>query len=56
MLRLRVQTEIAEGRGDPDHPNRIEVRTMNTIDRRILKESLRLMSELQQRMQLDYGR
>ncbi|MGB4117927.1 MAG: DUF294 nucleotidyltransferase-like domain-containing protein [Polaromonas sp.] len=56
MLRLRVQTDIAEGRGDPDHPNRIEVRSMNTIDRRILKESLRLMSELQQRMQLDYGR
>jgi CBS domain-containing protein len=56
MLRLRVQTDIAEGRGDPDHPNRIVVRTMNTIDRRILKESLRLMSELQQRMQLDYGR
>ncbi len=56
MLRLRVQTEIAEGRGDPDQPNRIVVRTMNTIDRRILKESLRLMGELQQRMQLDYAR
>jgi CBS domain-containing protein len=56
MLRLRVQTEIAEGRGDPDHPNRIVVRDMNTIDRRILKESLRLMHELQQRMDMDYGR
>jgi CBS domain-containing protein len=56
MLRLRVQTDIADGRGNPDEPNRIEVRSMNTIDRRILKESLRLLSELQQRMQLDYAR
>ena len=56
MLRLRIQTDAADGAGNSVHPNHIMVRSMTTIDRRILKESFRLMSELQQRMQLDYGR
>ncbi len=55
-LRLRVQMEIASGAGDPDQPNRVEVRSMNTIDRRILKESLRMLGLLQERMRLDYAR
>jgi CBS domain-containing protein len=56
MLRLRVQMEIARGAGDPDQPNRIAVRSMNTIDRRILKESLRMLRLLQERMRMDYAR
>ncbi len=56
MLRLRVQMEIASGAGNPDEPNRIEVRSMNTIDRRILKESLRMLGLLQERMRMDYAR
>ena len=56
MLRLRVQMEITSGAGDPDQPNRIEVRSMNTIDRRILKESLRMLGLLQERMRMDYAR
>jgi CBS domain-containing protein len=56
MLRLRVQMEIASGAGDPDQPNRMEVRSMNTIDRRILKESLRMLGLLQERMRMDYAR
>ena len=56
MLRLRVQMEIAGGAGNPDEPNRIEVRNMNTIDRRILKESLRMLGHLQERMRADYAR
>jgi CBS domain-containing protein len=56
MLRLRVQMEIASGAGNPDEPNRMEVRSMNTIDRRILKESLRMLGLLQERMRMDYAR
>ncbi|MFM7331476.1 MAG: DUF294 nucleotidyltransferase-like domain-containing protein [Brachymonas sp.] len=56
MLRLRVQMDIANGSGDPDQPNRIEVRRLNTIDRRILKESLRMLGLLQERMRMDYAR
>lgn len=53
MLRLRVQVE-----GPPDmaHPNRIRLDSLNDIDRRILKESLRVARELQQRLQLEYDR
>ena len=56
MLRLRVQMDIASGQGNPDEPNRIEVRRMNSIDRRILKESLRVLGLLQERMRMDYAR
>ncbi|NJS35355.1 MAG: hypothetical protein HC765_01255 [Brachymonas sp.] len=56
MLRLRVQMDIASGSGNPDEPNRIEVRRMNSIDRRILKESLRVLGLLQERMRMDYAR
>jgi CBS domain-containing protein len=59
-LRLRVQIDIAlgtpDGLGDSREPNRIDIRKLNTIDRRILKESYRVMREVQQRMQMDYGR
>jgi CBS domain-containing protein len=59
-LRLRVQIDIALGMpdhlGDPDEPNRIDIRKLNTIDRRILKETYRVMQDVQQRMQMDYER
>jgi CBS domain-containing protein len=51
MLRLQVQLEA----GSPD-PNRIEVDALNDIDRRMLKESLRVARRLQQRIELDYRR
>jgi CBS domain-containing protein len=55
MLRLRVQaggTPAAAG----DNPNRLDLRTLNDIDRRILKESFRAAQRLQQRVTLDYMR
>ncbi len=59
-LRLRVQIDISqgmqEGLGDPDEPNRIDIRRLNTIDRRILKETCRVAQDLQQRMRMDYER
>jgi CBS domain-containing protein len=53
MLRLRIQLE---GTAAADHPNRLEVATLNDIDRRILKESFRFARLLQQRLHLDYER
>ncbi len=53
MLRLRAQ--LGEG-GVPDQPNRVRVQDLNDVDRRILKESLRMARRLQQRMRLDYER
>lgn len=52
MLRLRIQLEGQEG----DNPNRLRPAALNDIDRRMLKESLRLARMLQQRMHLDYER
>lgn len=51
MLRLRVQLEAA---GEPG--NRVEVASLNDIDRRILKEAFRAARHLQQRLRLDYDR
>ena len=54
MLRLRVQSHSdAMVR---DHPNLIDVRTLNDIDRSVLKETLRTARRLRQRIALDYGR
>jgi len=53
MLRLRVQLEsdvpLAE-------PNRIEVAALNDIDRRVLRECLRVARMLQRRLRMDYER
>jgi CBS domain-containing protein len=54
MLRLRIQLEGAGDGGD--NPNRLQLSTLNDIDRRILKEAFRLARALQQRLQLDYER
>jgi len=64
MLRLRVQLEAGPGRQRgqgatapaTDNPNRMGVARLNDIDRRILKESLRVARSLQQRLHLDYER
>lgn len=53
MLRLRAQLD---GTSVGDNPNRIAVGGLNDIDRRILRETLRVVRSLQQRVQLDYQR
>jgi len=53
---LRLQTQAASGTQDRETANVIDVGSLNDIDRRMLKESLRVARRLQQRMQLDYGR
>jgi len=55
MLRLRVQASAAPGSAG-DNPNRLDLRTLNDIDRRILKEAFRSAQRLQQRVSLDYMR
>lgn len=50
-LRLRAQLESAEGAA---RPNEVAVAALNDIDRRVLKESLRVARQWQQRMALDY--
>ncbi|MBT9457618.1 MAG: CBS domain-containing protein [Burkholderiaceae bacterium] len=53
-LRLRLQMDAAGS--DADQPNRLDLATLNDIDRRMLKESLRVARRLQQRLELDYQR
>lgn len=52
MFRLRLQIEGASA----EHPNRVDVSGLNSIDRRVLKEALRVARALQQRIELDYLR
>ena len=52
LLRLGVQV----GGAAPEHANRMEVATLNQIDRRVLRETLRVARRLQQRLELDYLR
>lgn len=53
---LRLQTQAAGGTAAPETANVVDVGSLNDIDRRMLKESLRVARRLQQRMQLDYER
>jgi CBS domain-containing protein len=53
MLRLRVQLD--EGAAAL-RPNTVDVAALNPIDRRVLKESVRVARSLQQRIELDYHR
>ena len=53
MLRLQVQMA---GSGATGNPNLVEPGSLNDIDRRMLKESLRVAQVLQERMALDYLR
>jgi len=56
---LRLQRQLGQ-RGDmpgpQDNPNLVDVKLLNDIDRRLLRESLRVARSLQQRVQLDYQR
>jgi len=54
MLRLRVQLD--ESRASSARPNDVDVEALNPIDRRVLKESVRVVRSLQQRLELDYER
>jgi CBS domain-containing protein len=56
---LRLQRQLGHRGAVPGHdeqPNRIDVKQLNDIDHRLLKESLRSARSLQQRLQLDYQR
>lgn len=57
LLRLQVQLRSDAGAVQSQHnPNLIEPEVLNDIDRRMLKECLRVQRRLRQRVQLDYGR
>jgi CBS domain-containing protein len=64
LLRLRVQlqrdaragTEGLRGAVDDSNPNWLDIDSLNDLDRRVLKEALRVARGLQQRMELDYMR
>ena len=59
MLRLRVQLQRQGTDGTTavvDEPNRIELASLNDLDRKLLKETLRVVKQLQQRIELDYAR
>ncbi|HEY0857935.1 MAG TPA: DUF294 nucleotidyltransferase-like domain-containing protein [Albitalea sp.] len=53
LLRLRAQIINAE---ESRQPNLLDVGALNDIDRRVLKEALRVGRRLQQRIELDYQR
>jgi CBS domain-containing protein len=56
MLRLQVQLDPSARPGVLDgHPNEVAPALLNDIDRRLLKESLRMAQLLQQELRLDYG-
>jgi CBS domain-containing protein len=58
MLRLRVQLDGASREAvdaSDGNPNLLDVSALNDIDRRMLKESLRVARRLQQRIEMDYG-
>jgi CBS domain-containing protein len=53
MLRLRRQEE-ARAMGEARDLNRVDPDTLNSLDRRILKEALRQARKLQNRVALEY--
>ena len=58
---LRLQVQLARDRREAvdasdGNPNLVDVAALNDIDRRVLKESLRVAQRLQQRIQMDYLR
>jgi CBS domain-containing protein len=59
MLRLQVQLDGARRHAvdaADGNPNLVDVAALNDIDRRVLKESLRVARRLQQRIELDWRR
>ncbi len=58
-MRLQVQLAAASREAvdaSDGNPNLIDVGALNDIDRRVLKESLRVARRLQQRIEMDYAR
>ena len=58
---LRLQVQLArDSRAAVDatdgNPNQVDVAALNDIDRRVLRESLRVARRLQQRIEMDYAR
>jgi CBS domain-containing protein len=53
---LRLQAQMARPADAAGNPNLIELRTLNDIDRRMLKETFRVARRLQQMIELDYER
>jgi CBS domain-containing protein len=69
MLRLQAQMALPAVTADittdvttivtttaAGNPNLVELRSLNDLDRRLLKESLRVARQLQQKIELDYQR
>jgi CBS domain-containing protein len=59
LLRLQVQLDRASREAvdaSDGNPNLVDVAALNDIDRRVLKESLRVARRLQQRIEMDYAR
>ncbi len=56
MLRLRTQIKGPDPATPGAGPNHVRLDTLNDIDERILKETLRLVRRLQQEVELDYHR
>jgi CBS domain-containing protein len=54
MLRLRIQLD--DTREADDAPNEVDVARLNPLERRVLKECIRVARSLQQRIELDYRR
>jgi CBS domain-containing protein len=52
MLRLRVQVQAADGQAT----NRVDVESLDDIDRQLLKEAMKVGRRLQQRVSLDWLR
>lgn len=55
LLRLVLQAGSDSGDGSGGAPNRCEPERLNEIDRRVLREALRMARRLQQRIELDYA-
>jgi len=53
---LRLQLQLGHRAAPVDKPNAVDTLTLNDIERRMLKETMRMARSLQQRIQLDYGR
>jgi CBS domain-containing protein len=52
MLRLRVQVQAVDGPAT----NRIDVESLDDIDRQLLKEAMKVGRRLQQRLSMDWLR
>ncbi|MGL6110884.1 MAG: DUF294 nucleotidyltransferase-like domain-containing protein, partial [Rubrivivax sp.] len=57
LLRLQVQLDPdTDARNPASNPNLVEPSALNDIDRRMLKECLRVLHRLRQRLELDFQR